>query len=92
MKRHKNPRIGCRGGDYLLPTSFRHLDSATILNIQARYAEGFYTQAMLAEVFRLPPSIIGKACRTAEHNVVAVRAKLREQGREATLKLRRRRA
>lgn len=91
MKRKKNNRIGCRGGNYLLPVSFRNptFTPAFVEQVQEMYAQGFYTQFELYQIFAQDGCSLGminKMCRIAPENVEKAKSK------RAMLKLRRARA
>lgn len=90
-QQHKHKRTrGCRGGSHLMPVSFRHVSPRTLREVQKAYATGFYTQRMLATAAGLSLSVVAKACRVAEANVAAVRARLDADTKLAGIKRRRR--
>ena len=68
--RDPNPRTGCKGGDYMMPTSFRSDDFTTALlrKIQRHYRTGYFTQRELADYFDVSYGLVGKACRISKEN------------------------
>ncbi len=68
--RHRNERVGCIGGDYMMPTSFRDeiFSTAMIRKIQTHYRTGYFTQRELGEFFNVSSGLVGKACRIMKEN------------------------
>ncbi len=68
--RKRNPRVGCKGGDYLMPVSFRTNEwtSELIRNIQRHYKTGYFTQVELSKYYNVSTGLVGKACRIMREN------------------------
>lgn len=68
--RERNDRVGCIGGDYMMPISFRtnKITTAVLRQIQVSYRTGYFTQKELARYFNLSYGLVGKACRIAREN------------------------
>lgn len=66
-----NNRVGCRGGDYLYPTSFRNVNFTPkfVSQVQKMYWSKEFTQEQLAIIFKVSISLINKMVRCDPRNV-----------------------
>lgn len=68
--RKKKGNVGCKGGDFLMPVSFRSATVTTSLmrDIQTHYRTGYFSQEDLAGLYKIPLGIVSKICRIAKEN------------------------
>lgn len=68
--RFVNPRVGTRGGDYMMPISFSsgRISTAMIRDVQSHYRTGYFSQREIADHYQLSYSLIAKICRIAKEN------------------------